>query len=287
MLKKWIPSLALFLSLSCSTAWAAANPGDRIITLGADLTAAEKSEILQEFQQTSKDKMIVVSYQDELHYFPNTTYTGRELSSSLITIRQPGEGISITKSPNITQVTEEMYQNALLTAGIHDASIQVTAPEPVTGTAALTGIFKAFETVTGEKLDTNRLQAANEEVNKTAQLGQALGNPQLASDFVRQLKEELQKQKPQTDEDYRRLIEQVAQQMGIHLTPEQEQSLVELLKKLNSLHIDWNSLANQLKDLGQKVGQYAQQHPQQMNAILEFFKQVVTALQNLLQALFS
>ncbi|GIM48101.1 hypothetical protein DNHGIG_36500 [Collibacillus ludicampi] len=276
----------LLLTLPAQTAFADAQPGNRIITLGADLTPQEKASILTEFKHSDKDTMIVVSYQDEVHYFPDTKLTGRELSSCLITIKNKGEGISVTKSPNIIQVSGEMYENALLTAGVQDADIYVTAPEPVTGTAALTGIFKAFESATGNKLNENRVQAAGDEVQKTSELGKELGNQQLAADFVRRLKEEIQKSNPQTDADYRKIIEQIAQQMGIQLTPEQVQSLIDLLKKLNSLHIDWSALGNQIKDIGQTLGQYAKDHPQETNAIVEFFKQVFHAFQQLVQKMF-
>lgn len=284
-MKKIVFLLLLMFSLSFQPVMAAV--GDRVITLGADLTPKEKQDILAEFNQAANDKIIVVTFDDEVHYFPGTTRTGRELSSSLITFKDKGNGIQVTKSSNITQVSNEMYQNALLTAGIQDADISVTAPEPVSGTAALTGIFKAFETTTGKKLNTDRVQAANQEITDTAKLGQNLGDQKLAADFIKRLKEEVQKNRPQTDADYQNLIEKVAKEMGIQLTPEQIQSLVDLLKKLNSLNIDWASLGSQLQNIGKKVGDYTKEHPQQVNAILDFFKQVITSLQHLISSLFS
>ena len=46
-----------------------------------------------------------------------------------------------------------MYRNVLVTAGITDASVMISAPYPVSGTAALSGIYKAYEDVTGGQLD--------------------------------------------------------------------------------------------------------------------------------------
>ena len=54
---------------------------------------------------------------------------------------------------NITWCTPEMYISALATAGITDAKVVVAAPFEVSGTAALTGVYKAYEDMTGKKLD--------------------------------------------------------------------------------------------------------------------------------------
>ena len=52
---------------------------------------------------------------------------------------------------NINWVTDAMYTNALITAGVKDAEIQITAPFKVSGTAALTGLMKAYETASINK----------------------------------------------------------------------------------------------------------------------------------------
>jgi uncharacterized protein YpuA (DUF1002 family) len=286
-MKKILILAVLVFSLSLQPVFAAANPGDRVITLGGDLSPQQKQGILNEFAYTNKDKLIVVTQQDEAHYIQGSSNQGRELSSSLITFKDKGTGIKVTKTSNITQVSEQMYQNALVTGGIQDAEVYVTSPEPVTGTAALTGIFKAFETVTGKPLDENRKKVANEEVTDTSKLGQSIGNPKLAADFVQRLKEEIQKQNPKTDADYQQLIEAIAKEMGIQLTPDQVQGLVDLMKKINALNIDWGSVGTQLQNVAQKVGQYAKDNPDKVNAILDFFKQLFTSLQGLLQKLFT
>ena len=87
-------------------------------------------------------------------------------SSAKITRQEAGKGlvIKIVTPDNITQVTNEMYANAMLTAGIEDAIVEVAAPKPVTGHSAFVGIYKAYE-VSGETLDTERTDVANDELN--------------------------------------------------------------------------------------------------------------------------
>ncbi|MDO5026812.1 MAG: DUF1002 domain-containing protein [Tissierellia bacterium] len=77
--------------------------------------------------------------------------------------KNSGLQVVITSEENITQVTAEEYTNAALTAGIKDAKIYVGAYTPVTGTSALTGVYKSFE-LNGEKLDEDRVNLANEEL---------------------------------------------------------------------------------------------------------------------------
>lgn len=87
-------------------------------------------------------------------------------SSAKITRRDAGEGlvIQIVTPSNITQVTSEMYANAMLTAGIQDASVQVAAPKAVTGHSALVGIYKAYEVTTGETLDIDHYRCSKRKI---------------------------------------------------------------------------------------------------------------------------
>lgn len=57
---------------------------------------------------------------------------------------------------HITYCTSQMYISALATAGITDAKITVTAPFDVSGTAALTGVYKAYEDITGHEARRDR-----------------------------------------------------------------------------------------------------------------------------------
>lgn len=62
-----------------------------------------------------------------------------------------GSGLDI-KTYNVDFCTEEMYRNVLTTVGITDAKIIVASPSVVSGTAALTGVYKAYESLTGNIL---------------------------------------------------------------------------------------------------------------------------------------
>ena len=76
-----------------------------------------------------------MSGEDLVKYIKDSNSSSRMYSSAKITRREAGEGlvIQIVTPSNITQVTSEMYANAMLTAGIQDASVQVAHRKPLQG----------------------------------------------------------------------------------------------------------------------------------------------------------
>ncbi|MFP3423083.1 DUF1002 domain-containing protein, partial [Bacillus sp. SIMBA_161] len=74
---------------------------------------------------------IEVTGQDLVTYIKDGDSRARMYSSAKITRTEEGEGlvIEITTPDNITQVTTDMYANAMLTAGIENATVEVAAPK--------------------------------------------------------------------------------------------------------------------------------------------------------------
>lgn len=101
---------------------------------------------------------------EETYRFIGLNSTDESLKSSVRIIRTPeGTGLDITvneEKGNITKVTEQMYENALMTSGIHDAEVVITTFQDVTGESALSGIYLAQE-LQGEEV--------SEDVSKQAQ----------------------------------------------------------------------------------------------------------------------
>jgi uncharacterized protein YpuA (DUF1002 family) len=93
-----------------------------------------------------------------------------------VEILPEGEGLQVEVS-NISWCTREMYINALVTAGIEDAKLMVTSPIPgISGTAALTGVFRAYEDMTGEPLDDLAKLAGTQELVITSELADEIGS---------------------------------------------------------------------------------------------------------------
>lgn len=223
-----------------------------VVTLGADLTEAQRTAILNEMNAGSDIKIVEVTNQEEHKYLgkymSKDTIGTKAISSAKIVLTDNGKGISV-KTNNITHITEAMYANTAITAGIKDADIYVTAPFRVSGTAGLTGIIKAFEEATGKKIDENQKQVANEELVRTQELAKEINDNTKAVQFMNRLKEEISNEKPKTTEEYREIIINVSNEFNINLSNETINNLINFSQNFSKLDIDWDVISDQFNKL--------------------------------------
>lgn len=261
--------------------------GDMIITLGENLTEEQKNMLLSEMNAPKDAPIITVTNEEEHQYLGNyiakSLIGTRAISSSAITIAKQGSGLEV-ETNNINWVTDEMYINALITAGVKDASIYITAPTSVSGTAALTGIIKAYEISADTTIPEDIKQAANEEMVETAKLGDAVGNENAAA-LIAKIKEGIAKNPPQTDAELRALIVDSATDLGITLTEAQIQSLLNLFNTLKDLNIDWNQVSDQLTQAKDQISNFLKSEEGQ--GFLESLKQFLNSIIDAIKALFS
>jgi uncharacterized protein YpuA (DUF1002 family) len=266
-------------------ALADAAVGDKIVTLGENLTEEQKKALLTEMEAPADVEIVTVS-NDEEHkylgeYIPKGQIGSKAISSSIITIDEPQTGLKV-KTNNITWVTDAMYTNALITAGVKDATIYITAPFNVSGTAALTGLIKAYELSSDEAIPEDVKQVANEEMVKTAELGDKLGTEEAAA-LMAKIKEEMAKNAPQTDEELRAIIEAAATELGVTLTEEEINSLIALFNKMKELNIDWNQVGDQLNIAKEKLTTFLQSEEGQtfLTKLQEFLVSFIDAIKAL------
>ncbi|MFC7394941.1 DUF1002 domain-containing protein [Scopulibacillus cellulosilyticus] len=237
-------------------------PGDVIVTIGANLTEAQKRDIYREMNVDPTQAEIITVTNAEEHkyldkYMPKAQIGSRAISCAKITLKDKGTGLSV-RTHNITYVSDDMYINALSTAGVKDASIYITAPFNVSGTAALTGLIKAYETSTGKVIPEKQKQVANEEMVKTAQLAQQNGvGKEKAADLMTTIKEKIAQDKPSNDQEMRNIINDSANKVGISLDSHDTNELVSLFNKIENLNINWNTVTDQLQNAKNKITQAA------------------------------
>lgn len=282
MLKKLIPILLAFLFIGvASPAYADLIVGENIVTLGEDLTDDQEAKLLEEFGVNRDDVTIVYVTNDEEHKYlggliPDSQIGTRAISSSLITVGEEGSGI-VVETNNISYVTSDMYVNALTTAGVQDVKVQVSAPFKVSGTGALTGIIKAYEQESGEKINDDQIRVANEEMVQTSELVRIEGIPaEKANDLIDQVKERIAKENPQTVEEIRVIIEEVASGLGITLSEERLQQLIDLFNRIKDLNIDWDKVNRTIDAAKDKWDEFAASEEGQgiIDAIINFFKAI-------------
>ena len=173
--------LAAVMCLTSTITIFAAEENRPYLALGADLSEEQKNTVLSlmDIDTANLDEYDVtyITNEEEHQYldaYVDPAKIGtRSLSSVVITQRKKGSGLNIT-TKNINFCTVGMYQNALATAGVTDADIIVAGPTQISGTAALVGIFKAYEDMTGEEIDENVIDAALNELVVTAELANVL-----------------------------------------------------------------------------------------------------------------
>lgn len=216
-------------------------PGEQRITMGADLSDAQRESIYEFFDvERGTIKELTVTNSEERSYLegliPDERLGRVALSCVYITVLDAGSGIKV-ETNNINWCTEQMYINAMITAGITDASVKVSAPYPLSGTAALTGIYKAYEDITGEKLDEDAKAAAAEELITTGELAEFIGSEE-ATRLINELKKILNNIKSMTDDEVRAEIRRIAAQCNISVTDSQVEQLLTLCRTLQNLDVE-------------------------------------------------
>lgn len=253
-----------------------------VVTLGEDLNSEQRKQILDIFNVKEEDVTIIeVNNQEERRYLEgiaSEVQLGKKtISSAYVELLEENSGIDI-ETYNITWVTKEMYQSALITAGVKDAKIIAAAPFPVSGTGALTGILKAFELATGKEISDAQKKVANEEVFKTGELGQEIGQEK-ASELIRIIKEEIISKDIKDSEDIKKVIIDIAARLDINLNIDQIKNITNLMEKINKLNLNTEEIKNQLKDIGEKIDKTITNNEQVksmlekiLDAIMVFFK---------------
>lgn len=201
------------------------------------------------------------------------------MSSSYVELLKEGSGIDV-ETHNISWVTEEMYQSALVTAGVKDAKIIAAAPFPVSGTGALTGILKAFEQATGEKISDEQKKVANEEIIQMRELGEKIGQEK-ASELIKIVKEKIIETRTKDSEEIKKIIIEIAGELDIKLSVEDIQKIIKLMEKISSLDLDTKEIKEQLKVIGKKIDKTLKENEEVkslLQRILDMLKRVISSL---------
>lgn len=225
--------------------------GEPVVVFGGNLTDSQKEEVrrLLEVKQEEVNELIVTG-EDIANYIDGNP-NSRMFSSVKITQKDKGHGIvvNIVTADNITQVTSDMYSNALLTAGVENALIEVASPVQVTGHSALTGIYKAYD-AGGVDLDKDRMEVANEELSVTTELSEKEGlSQEKVTELMTEIKKAIADQNPATKEDVERIVQEQLDKLEISLSEEDRQLLIDLFEKMRDLNIDFDKVRDQLEDI--------------------------------------
>ncbi len=295
--------LALCMALALCVPAMAVNQGEERVVIGADLSENEILTVYSQFglvrNSVTELKVTNAEERDYLEGIVAESVIGSR-SISCIYIKTLGEnsGLSVSTT-NISWCTQDMYKSALMTAGIYDAEVKVGAPFSVSGTAALTGIYKAYEDITGQKLDEQAKSAAADELVITAELADALSEAaekegisaeDVANEIsnadavaiVNELKLILDETENMTDEELRQQVVDIAAGYGYTLDDSLIDKLISLCRSLEGLSIsELQDKVEKFKSRIATVTEYAEKAASFGEKVSNFFGKIIDAFRNI------
>lgn len=240
-MRKIISIILSLLTLLSASGIAYADSIQSRAVIGADLNDEQISSVYSVFGISRGEVVeLSVTNAEERQYlegYVDEAIIGtKSISCVYIELLPEGSGMDVTTS-NISWCTSEMYISALATAGITDARIIVASPFEVSGTAALSGVYKAYEDMTGKKLDDIAKLVSTQELTITGELANEIGSMD-SSSIVNELKLMLDQTKMMSDEEIRAVITDVAERYNVRLTETQINQLITLCRSLEGLDPD-------------------------------------------------
>lgn len=225
------------------------------VTLGADLTDAQKEQMLSYFKVTKNDANVIEITSAEEYEALGKIASASQLGTKAIScsyVEPTSSGGLDIKTNNLTWVSDDMIKNALITAGVENAKIVAAAPFKVSGTAALTGILKGFEqSSSGTKIDDDKKEAANDELYVTGDVGDQIGQDE-AANLINDIKKQVIKENPKTDEDVDKIVDDVLDDYNYNLSADTINKIKSLMRKINNLDLNYSSIKNQLNSVSEK-----------------------------------
>lgn len=279
-LKKKISSLIISATLALGSINFAFADSSKVVTLGADLTAKQKEQMLNYFGVKENEAVVLeVNNQEERKYLQGVATEAqlgtKTFSCAYVEPLTKGNGINV-KTANLTWVTSSMIATTLSTAGLEDANVVVASLFPVSGTGGLTGVMKAFEDATGEKLDEEKKEIASEELITTGDLAEDLGQDK-ATGIINDIKTEIIKNGTTDNVQIAETIVNITNNYNVTLTAEQQKQIESLMTKIASQDYDYNKIKDTLENVSNIVDNNLQELGENvknsglLDSIKEFF----------------
>lgn len=156
-----------------------AYDSSKLVTLGADLSDQQKRDILNFFGVSETDVQVIYVTNAEEKQLLSNSFSQAEIGSKTFScayIHLVTEPIGIMATiGNLSKVDSTIITQSMASAGINNAEVVTAAPFEVSGTGALTGIFKAFEYLSNETLDPAKKDIAVQNIETNNHLAEKIG----------------------------------------------------------------------------------------------------------------
>ena len=275
LIKKTVLALTVVAGLSVSmTAFAKSSfTGEyrqgEILSFGSSLNQREEAALRDYFGVSDEMEAIYVDNETaikQLGLAPDALddYKGGWYSSAYVKLTDQG-GINVS-SKNVSLVTNEMFANALITSGILNCEVIVSAPFMVTGESALAGILAGAEEIMGESLSEENKVVAKEGIDTTLEIAdEILNNPDneinsssdsstVASGIINDIKQQVIKDSPNSTQ-IEQIIVNVTNNYGVDLSEESTERIANLMEDVNKLDIDYKDIKETMKNIGDSISE--------------------------------
>lgn len=247
----------MIAALLCSACLVAesVNPvfadASKVVTLGADLTDAQKQTMMKYFNVSSDQvQVMTITNEDEHKHLdniaPQSQIGSRTLSCAYVKPTQSG-GIKV-RTANLNWVTGNMIATTLSTSGVKNCEVVAACPMEVSGTGALTGIQMAYEKASGEKLDETKTKLANQEIVTTGELADKVGKNE-ATTVVNQSKMDVIQNGVQNADEIQNIVINVAEQNNISISQDDIDRIVSLLGQIAQQDYNYDDVKETLEQV--------------------------------------
>lgn len=246
--------IAALLCSACLVA-GSVNPvfadASKVVTLGADLTDAQKQTMMKYFNVSSDQvQVMTITNEDEHKHLdniaPQSQIGSRTLSCAYVKPTQSG-GIKV-RTANLNWVTGNMIATTLSTSGVKNCEVVAACPMEVSGTGALTGIQMAYEKASGEKLDETKTKLANQEIVTTGELADKVGKNE-ATTVVNQSKMDVIQNGVQNADEIQNIVINVAEQNNISVSQDDIDRIVSLLGQIAQQDYNYDDVKETLEQV--------------------------------------
>ncbi|MCD7736377.1 MAG: DUF1002 domain-containing protein, partial [Lachnospiraceae bacterium] len=235
--------------------------GQKVVTLGADLSEEQRDMILKYFGVYGEtiETLTITNADEREHlgsYIPLEQIGTRTYSCALVNPTTSG-GIQV-KTANLTYVTSNMIASTLSTSGVVNCDVLAAAPFAVSGTGALTGILMAYETASGETLDEEKKETATQELVTTTTISNSIGQI-AATQIVNETKIQVIEGNVVSTGDIEVIVNEVAEEEEITLSEEEYALLVDLLEQIAQQDYDYAEMSATLERVEENLNELAEE----------------------------
>ena len=253
--RSMIAALLCSMCLTAGTTIPVMADSSKVVTLGADLTQEQKNTMMNYFKaDASQVQILTVTNADEReylgNYIPLEQIGTRTLSCAYVKPTQSG-GIKV-RTANLNYVTGRMIANALSTAGISNCEAVAACPYEVSGTGALTGVMMAYESASGQKLDSTKKDLATKEVVVTGNLAQQVGEDN-ATNIINQAKLQIIGKNVQNADEIYNIVNNIAVENHVTFSSDEMDAIVSLLQQIAQQSYDIEQMKNTLEEIQESI----------------------------------